>query len=120
MDEIKLKGMRFHGRHGCLDFEKEQGQTFVVNLQLALDLRRAGSSDDLQDTVNYAQVFETVRSVVEDERYDLIEAVAERIAARVLAEFSRIAEISVEVEKPKAPIEGAFDCVAVSIRRARD
>jgi len=119
MDQIKFTGMRFHGRHGCLDFEREQGQTFLVNLTLGLNLQRAGQSDELTDTVNYAEVFEAVRAVVEGEPLNLIEAVAERIAAKLLAVFSALREVGVEVVKPDAPIPGEFDAVSVSIVRTR-
>lgn len=119
MDQIKFTGMRFHGRHGCLEFERKRGQTFVVDVTLGLDLQTAGRTDELRDTVNYAEVFEVVREVVVGEPMNLIEAVAERIAAQLLAGFPRLAEVGVEVHKPNAPIDGDFDCVSVVIRRSR-
>ncbi len=119
MDKIKLTGMRFHGRHGCLGFEREQGQVFVVDLTLFLDLQPAGQSDALNDTVNYAGVFGQVREIVEGEPCNLIEAVAERIAAEILTTHPLVREVGVELKKPDAPIEGRFDCVSVAIVRRR-
>lgn len=119
MDKIKLTGMEFKGYHGCLPQEREQGQVFLVDLELGLGLRAAGVSDDLEKTVNYAEVFEQVRTIVEGEPCLLIEAVAEKIAARVLADFSLVQELSVTVHKPEAPIPGRFRDAAVTITRVR-
>ncbi|GHB89902.1 dihydroneopterin aldolase [Cerasicoccus arenae] len=119
MDKIHFQSMGFFGHHGCLDFEQEQGQRFLVDLTMSLDLRPAGQSDHLDDTVNYALVFDCVRVVMEKERYDLIEAVAERIATRLLTNFPRLQEVSVLVKKPNAPVDGDFDYVAVEITRTR-
>ena len=119
MDKIHLRDMAFHGYHGCLDHEQRDGQTFRVDLTLHLDLRPAGQSDALADTVNYAEVFATLRGIVEDERYDLIERVAERIAQEVLTGYPLVQAIDVTVRKPDAPIVGDFREVAVEISRAR-
>ena len=80
MDRIVLDHMEFYGYHGCLTEERAKGQEFYVDVNLALSLRRAGKSDELKNTVNYAAVFEIVKSIVEGQSYHLIEAVAERIA----------------------------------------
>lgn len=119
MDKVVLVGMEFYGYHGCLPTEREQGQRFVVDAELFLELRQAGKSDALQDTVNYADVFEQIRRIVEGEPKQLIEAVAERIAETVLREFPPIQRILLTLHKPEAPIPGKFRDVAVTIERAR-
>lgn len=119
-DRILVEGMEFYGYHGVNPPERELGQRFVVDVALTLDLRPAGRSDDLTQTVSYAAVFKTVRSVAEGEPSALLEAVAERIASRLLGEHPAIGEVWVRVNKPAAPIKGAvFTRVAVEITRRR-
>ena len=119
MDKIIMSGMRFYGRHGVLPQEKELGQTFVVDVELFLDLKAAGENDDMSHTVSYADVFEVVKDVVTGRPYDLIEAVTQNIAREVLANFGLIKEIKVTVKKPSAPIEGEFEYMGVEILRSR-
>ena len=80
-DRITLKGVSARGFHGVLAAEKRDGQTFVVDVEMDVDLGPAGTSDDLTDTVNYAEVATDVVALVEGESLDLIEALADRIAA---------------------------------------
>lgn len=117
MDEIILEGLWFYGFHGVLKEENLLGQRFCVHLRLHTDLRQAGETDDLESTINYAQVYELVRLVVEGPTCRLIERLATKIAGAVLAEFSSIQRIEVQVDKPSAPIAGMFDKVAVKIVR---
>lgn len=119
MDRIVLDYMEFYGYHGCLPEERRQGQTFFVDLTMHLELRTAGEQDDLGQTVNYADVFTKIRSIVEGDPCRLIEAVAERIASMVLREYPRVQCVDVTVHKPSAPIPGDFRDVAVAITRER-
>lgn len=119
MDCIKLEGMEFYGYHGCLPAERQTGQTFLVDVRLYLDLQKAGLNDDLSATVNYAEVFATIRSIVEGAPVNLIETVAERIAATILKEYPSVSVIDVTVHKPSAPIPGKFRDAAVSLTRKR-
>ncbi|WCN37766.1 dihydroneopterin aldolase [Aneurinibacillus uraniidurans] len=119
MDKILFNRMEFWGYHGVFPEENKLGQRFYVDLELACDLSDAGRSDNLNDTVNYAHVYTTTKQVVEDERYALIEAIAEQIATRLLAEHARIVEVLVRVVKPDPPIPGHYQSVAVEIKRER-
>lgn len=119
MDKIILQGMEFYGYHGALPEERSLGQRFIVDLELELDLRPAGESDELEHTINYARVFELVESVVSGGPRRLIESVAQDIAAAVLEEFP-VAATTVRVKKPQAPVPGRFAWMAVEIRRTRD
>lgn len=119
MDKIILTGMHFYGYHGCLPEEKRQGQPFHVDLTLETDLRRAGKSDDLTQTVDYSAVYTVVKDVVEGPSYDLIERVGEVIAERVLAAFPPIQQLTVTVHKPQAPIGGPFEDAAIVLERRR-
>lgn len=119
MDRIELNGMEFYGYHGCLPEEREQGQPFFVDVILETELRRAGRTDALEDTINYAEVFEEIRRIVEGKPMNLIEALAERIAETVLGKYAAIERIHVAVHKPFAPISGKFREMTVRIERAR-
>ena len=99
-DRILLEGMVFHGRHGTLPAERELGQPFVVDVELRLDLRPAGLSDDLTRTVDYSEVHSRAKEIVEGPPVGLTETVAERIAAAVLEEHPMVEEVRVKVAKP--------------------
>jgi dihydroneopterin aldolase len=119
-DEILLEGMRFYAYHGVNPEERALGQRFTVDVALAVDLRRAGRSDDLADTVSYSGVYKLVRRIVEGEPRNLIEAVAEEIATTILAEFAPVRRVTVTVRKPEAPLKGAMlDAAGVRVVRSR-
>jgi 7,8-dihydroneopterin aldolase/epimerase/oxygenase len=115
-DRIKLTGLRVRGRHGVFDFEREQGQDFVVDVTLALDLRAAARSDDVADTVHYGELTERLVEIVAGEPVNLIETLAERLAAACLAD-PRVDSATVTVHKPQAPIPHDFADVAVTVTR---
>lgn len=119
MDKIILAGMEFYGYHGLLSQEKFLGQRFVVDVELSLELSQAGSSDNPADTVDYAGIFDKVRTIVEGKPHKLLEAVAESIATSIM-ECSRVREVLVRVKKPYAPIRGKFDWMAVEINRRNE
>ncbi|MGI3784526.1 MAG: dihydroneopterin aldolase [Janthinobacterium lividum] len=117
-DRIVLTGLRAWGRHGVFDHEREQGQHFVVDVALALDLSAASTSDDLRRTVDYGTLAEAVVADVQGEPLNLIEALAERIAQTCLRQPG-VTEVEVTVHKPEAPITVAFTDVAVTLTRSR-
>lgn len=118
MDRILLAGMEFYGYHGVLRQERELGQRFIVDVELELDLKKAGITDNLDETISYADVYEVVRQVVTGPPSHLIEAVAERVAAGLLND-PRVYRVKVRVKKPQAPIAGIFDYMGVEIERRR-
>ena len=118
-DRIVLRGVSATGFHGVLDFEKRDGQTFVVDVEMEVDLTPAGTSDDLVDTVNYAEVATDVVALIEGESLDLIEALADRIAAKVLTR-PLVESVVVTVHKPQAPVGHPFTDVAVTVERLRE
>ncbi|MFH1140648.1 MAG: dihydroneopterin aldolase [Chloroflexota bacterium] len=120
-DHILLEGMTFYAYHGANPEEKELGQRFVVNLQVELDLSAPGRSDVLADTVSYTGLYQAVKAVVEGERFNLLEAVAEAIAQRVLASFPPVSAVLARVAKVSPPIKGAIlGKVAVEVYRHRE
>ena len=118
-DLIRLTGVRAFGHHGVLDHERRDGQDFVVDVVLSVDLRGAGETDELARTVNYAEVAADVVDVVTGPPRDLIETVAEEIAARTLAR-PLVEAVEVTVHKPQAPVGVPFADVEVVVRRRRD
>lgn len=119
MDKIVIKDLEIFAYHGVLPHEKKEGQAFIVTVELFLDLRDAGMTDDLKRTVNYADICEDVSRVMTEDKYNLIEAVAENIADTILLKYERIHAVHVTVGKPQAPIRMSFDTVLVDITRRR-
>ncbi|NPV26941.1 MAG: dihydroneopterin aldolase [Firmicutes bacterium] len=119
-DRIILKGMRFFGYHGVLPVEKSNGQEFVVDAELFLPLQPAGESDNLNLTVNYAAVYQDIRALVEERRFDLIEALAEAIASRLLDVYPPVQKVVVRVKKPRVPLPGPLEYAGVEIERGRE
>jgi dihydropteroate synthase len=117
-DTISLTGLRAHGRHGVYDFERSRGQDFVVDVTLELDLGAAAGSDDVADTVHYGELAERLVDIVEGEPVNLIETLADRLAAACLVD-ARVVAATVTVHKPQAPIPHEFGDVAVTLRRSR-
>ncbi|MGO4592620.1 dihydroneopterin aldolase [Leifsonia sp. 2TAF2] len=117
-DSIVLTGLRVQANHGVFDFERAEGQEFVVDVTAWLDLSLASSGDDLTATVHYGELAEEVVAAVERDPVDLIETVAERVAATVLA-HEPVDAVEVTIHKPQAPISVPFGDVAVRITRSR-
>ena len=117
-DQILLKGMEFYGYHGVHAAEKERGQRFIVDLRMERDVRAAAASDDLADAVNYAAVYEVARQIAEGSSLNLLETLAETIAARVLSDFD-VRAVAVRVKKPDVALGGALDYAGVRIYRER-
>ena len=118
-DRIVLTNMRFDGRHGVTEEERAAAQPFEVDVEIHLDLEPAGRADDLSLTVDYRDVFGICREVIEGPSCRLIEALAERIAARVLAAFdaAAVSEVVVRVRKPEVALPGELDGAAVEVAR---
>ncbi|RKR75704.1 dihydroneopterin aldolase [Frondihabitans australicus] len=117
-DRLTLTGLRARGHHGFFDYEKQQGQLFVVDVTVEIDAIESASSDDLDKTVHYGVLAEQIVHDIEHEPVDLIETLAERIAATVLS-HPAARSTSVTVHKPEAPIAVPFGDVSITIERGR-
>lgn len=117
-DRIRLTGLRVRGTHGVFEHERRDGQDFVVDVELELDTRTAAASDDLADTIDYGTLAQRIAEIVGGTPVNLLETLAERIAAACLAD-ERVSIATVEVHKPQAPIPLEFSDVSVRIRRSR-
>lgn len=120
MDTVFLEGMQFYGYHGVNPEERSLGQRFLVDVEMFADLRAAGKSDRLSDTVNYSSAYKRIREIVEGDPHQLIEAVAEDIAAALLSEFA-VSSVTVTVRKPEVALRGAMlGAAGVRIVRAAE
>ena len=120
MDKILLRGLELFAYHGVNPEEKRDGQTFLLDVTLGVDLTRAGQTDDLNDTVNYAAVRKTIQRAFTGASYDLIERAAQVVCDAVLAEHPAAEEITLRLKKPQAPMNAVFDYVGVEITRRRE
>lgn len=118
MDKITLSGVTAMGNHGVFDFERRDGQPFIVDAVLHLDFAKAAASDDVSDTAHYGEVAGRIRKWITGEPVKLIEALAVRIAEDLLHEFP-LSAVDITVHKPQAPIDVEFGDVSVSVHRER-
>jgi dihydroneopterin aldolase/2-amino-4-hydroxy-6-hydroxymethyldihydropteridine diphosphokinase len=117
-DRISLRGVRATGHHGVFEHERRDGQEFVVDVDLTLDLSRAATSDDLADTYDYGALATAVVARIEGRPFDLVEALAGVVAEDALRD-PRVEEVRVTVHKPQAPVPVTVDDVAVAVTRRR-
>jgi len=117
-DQLAVRGIEVFAHHGVFDFERRDGQTFVIDLVLGLDTRAAAATDDLTKTVHYGELVDAVKVAVQNDPVDLIETLAQRIA-EVCLTHEQVGWVDVTVHKPNAPIEATFTDVALTIRRSR-
>ena len=116
LDRIAVRGLTSTGHHGVFEFEKREGQTFVVDVVLGVDTREAAATDDLAHTINYAEVAADVIGLIQADPVDLIETLARQVADACLAREG-VEAVEVTVHKPEAPVGVAFGDVTVTITR---
>ena len=119
MDRIIIRGLRAFAYHGVRDYEKKNGQVFILDLTLYTSLEKAAHSDHLDDTVNYSAVSQSALRIFTQNRFDLIERAAGALADGILSEYPAIQQITIQVKKPRAPISADFEYVAVELTRER-
>ncbi|CAL5219617.1 g1488 [Coccomyxa viridis] len=118
-DKISLNGCIFHGFHGVLPEEKQLGQKFIVDAIIYCDVSKAGQSDALKDTVNYAAVYRDIRLVMEGKPRNLIETVATDIATNILQDYREVKGLKISVQKPHVALDGVVKSMGVEIERYR-
>ncbi|XP_059646567.1 dihydroneopterin aldolase 2-like [Cornus florida] len=116
-DKLVLRGLKFHGFHGVKPEERKLGQKFLVDVDAWMDLRAAGKSDQLSDTISYTEIYRVVREVLEGPPHNLLESVAELIASTTLTKYSCISAVRVKVGKPHVAVHGPVDYLGVEILR---
>lgn len=118
-DRIGVARIAVFGRHGVLPEEAVLGQRFYISIDARLDLAPAGRSDDVAHTVSYADLTEIAVSIATERRFNLIEALAETIAATILERHDIVEAITIRIDKPSAPVPAILDGVSVEITRHR-
>lgn len=117
-DRIFFRDIAIFARHGVFSEEASLGQRFEIDVDCFVDLSAYAKADDYRRAVDYGKVYESVRQVAEEGRFRLIEALAEHIAERLLADFP-VEAVRVEVRKPGAPVPGIFGTVGVEVTRRK-
>jgi len=117
-DRIAVRGITAHAHHGVYDWEREKGQTFSVDVVLELDTRAAAAGDDLDRTVNYAELAQRLHAILTGEPVDLLETLAQRLADACLGD-PLVDAVEITVHKPDAELGVPFADVTVGIRRER-
>lgn len=118
-DRIELRGLRLAAIVGVLPHERTTAQPLEIDLDVVTDLAPAGRSDELEDTIDYGALCDAVEAAVAAARPRLLEALAERVAATVLAQDDRIAEVVVALRKLRPPVPQQLDTSGVRITRRR-
>lgn len=117
-DKILLQNMMFFGRHGVYDYEREHGQRFYIDAELTVSLEKAAKTDDLTTSVDYVTAYHKIKDIVETQKFNLLEALAGKIAEALLV--SPVNQVCVRVRKPGVPLPGQIDYVQVEITRSVD
>ncbi|MCH8473684.1 MAG: dihydroneopterin aldolase [Opitutales bacterium] len=119
MDSIRLEKLSFYGYHGVLPEEQQLGQRFLVSLEIFVDLRKAGQSDDLSLTLDYGKIAQTTQSLVEGKPVQLLEHLATNLIETLFHEYPAMEEIRVSIDKPSPPLPQTLASVGITLRRKR-
>jgi len=118
MAKILLENMQFHAFHGCLEHEQTIGNTFIVNLTMFLNTEKAGKTDQLEDTLNYQEVYNVVKEQMEIPS-KLIEHVGQRILDNIFIRFQQILELEIKLSKLQPPLGGKVESVSIELKAKR-
>ena len=119
MDEIRISGLKIFAYHGVYARENEQGQDFILHAVMGVSTQHAGLTDDLEASISYEEVCEILQREMKEHTWKLLEAVAEHISIVLFAKYPILQELTLEIEKPDAPIDADFRSVSVRIHRKR-
>lgn len=118
MDKICINNLKIFAYHGVFDEEKRNGQNFYVNAVLEIDMEKAGTLDDLSLSEDYGKACMTIKRVMTEVSYNLIETAAQSVACELLRSFPLLCSAEIEIKKPEAPIKAEFESVSVKIKRS--
>ena len=120
MDRILIKGMKVFGYHGTKPEEQANGQDFIIDVEMFLDLKKAGLTDNMEDTVDCGQIYSMVKYIAKNNVFRLIERLADNIAREILSKNEKVSEVMVRIMKPDAPLTGEFESIGVELILTRD
>jgi len=118
-DRIEITGLFGFGYHGLFDDERENGQGFLVDVILNMDLSKVSQSDSIDDTVNYSTLCDLILEEIVGPPVSLIEKLAGQIAERILREYPKVDSVRITVHKPDAPVAAKVKDLSVSLVRSR-
>ena len=110
--------MEFHAFHGCLEFEQNLGNTFIVSVTMELDTTQAGKTDELAHTLNYQLVYDAIKGQMEIPS-KLIEHVGQRILDTLFEDFPQIQSLDVKLSKLNPPLGGKVERVTIELSKRR-
>ncbi len=119
MDKISVKGLEIYAYHGVFDEEKRKGQNFILDIDAFVDISKACESDDVNDTVSYAQIIEETVRVFTQSKYNLLERASQQVARALFDRFDKIKSLRILLMKPDAPIDADFEYTGIEIYRNR-
>lgn len=119
MVKVSINNMMFYGFHGYYEYEREQGQKFFFDVEMIIENDAAVDSDNLNDGVDTARVYDIVKDVSENKRFQLLAALGGNIADKLLSKFPHVDEVTVRIRKPSVPISGPIDYVEVEVTRKK-
>lgn len=117
MAKVRICNMMFYGFHGIYEYEREQGQKFYFDVELVMRDDTATNTDDVKDGIDTAAVYSLIKDLVENKRFQLLQALAAYIGDHILSTYPQIAEVTTTVRKPSVPISGPIDYVEVEVTR---
>ena len=120
MDKVKLNRIELLGSIGVLEEEKSGTQRYWISIEIGADLKPAGTTDQLERTIDYSSVYLLCESLMRESDCDLVETFAENLSQRLFERFEIAQSVMIEILKPDAPIIGKFDSVGIEIRRSRN
>ena len=120
MDKILLKNIEVFGYHGVYEEERLKGQNFYIDVELKLDLNKACESDELEDTVDYSEVYYIIVEINKLNKFKLLEKFADTISQKVLSQYKQVKEICVSIKKSEVPFTQKIDYVEIKVKRGRD
>jgi len=119
VDKIIMENMAFYGDHDISQEVRPLGQKYFINTYLYLPLKKAGETDDLNFSINYGAVYETIKEVVTNGNFTLLEGLAERICKVIFSSYPRVQKIQIRIKKPETTVPGILDCFGVEMERVR-
>ena len=119
MTTIKINNAKFYGYHGVLEYEKQYGNEFEVDIEMECELKNLGYSDDLNKTVDYLSVYKFAEKIFNEKKYNLIETVVQKLCSGIIENFPQVSSVKVKIRKPNAPL-GIIDSVEVESELKRD
>ena len=117
MTKVRILNMMFYGFHGVYEYEREQGQKFYIDVEVDTKDDRVSDTDRIEDGVDPASIYDIVKEVTENKRFQMLEALSAHIGDQLLAKYPHFARVTTCIRKPSVPISGPMDYIEVETTR---